>query len=161
MLALGLAAQQAIMQIAGLTADLRWPNDVLVDGKKCAGIIAHSEGGKVIAGIGINVNQGSFPPDISQIATSLLLAGAPLVPREELLVTLLENIDEHMRYDAAVIRASFLRTSSYAQGRKVCVEMDDGEIAGMTQGLDESGFLLVKTADGQVKTILAGGVRPA
>jgi BirA family biotin operon repressor/biotin-[acetyl-CoA-carboxylase] ligase len=169
MLALGLATQQAIGEVSGLAADLRWPNDVLLDGKKCAGILAHTlshdlghdEGDRMIAGIGINVAHGSFPPDIAPIATSLLLAGAPLVSREELLVALLLAIDDYVQMNGAAIRDRFARASSYAQGRKVRVEMDDREIEGITHGLDGAGFLLVKTADGQIETILAGGVRPA
>ena len=56
MLALGIATQQAIAEVSGLAPDLRWPNDVLLQGKKCAGILANMEGDAIIAGIGINVS---------------------------------------------------------------------------------------------------------
>src|SRR6202142_2440869 len=71
MLALSLATQQAIAEVTGLAPDLRWPNDVLIDEKKCAGILAQFEGDAVIAGIGINVGHTQFPPDLAPIATSL------------------------------------------------------------------------------------------
>ena len=62
MLALGLAVQEAIAQTTSLAPDLRWPNDVLIGGRKCAGILAQLEGNAIIAGVGINVSQTGFPP---------------------------------------------------------------------------------------------------
>ena len=82
MLALGLATRDAIADVTGLAPDLRWPNDVLLGEKKCAGILAQMEGDAVIAGIGINVGHASFPPEIAPLATSLRMAGAS-VSREE------------------------------------------------------------------------------
>jgi BirA family biotin operon repressor/biotin-[acetyl-CoA-carboxylase] ligase len=69
MLALGLAAQEAIIQTTGLAPDLRWPNDVLLNGKKCVGILAQTEGDAIIAGIGINVHHAEFPEEIRELAT--------------------------------------------------------------------------------------------
>jgi BirA family transcriptional regulator, biotin operon repressor / biotin---[acetyl-CoA-carboxylase] ligase len=164
MLALGLGAHQAIAQISGLTPDLRWPNDVLLDGKKCAGILAHFESGAIIAGIGINVSHQHFPEDIAGLATSLLLAGAPQVSREELLVALVRGVEEHCemlaRDGGAAIRENFTRLSSYAQGLRVSVELDDRVAVGVTRGLDPSGFLMLHEDNGKDTTILAGGVRP-
>src|ERR1700733_12720083 len=82
-LALGLAAQEAILKATDLACDLRWPNDVLIPSKesegKCAGILTQLEGSTqpsaIIAGIGINVNHSSFPAELSPIATSLRIAG--------------------------------------------------------------------------------------
>ena len=81
-----IATQRAISDATGLAADLRWPNDVLIEesgvAKKCAGILAQLEGRAVVAGIGINVNHIVFPTDIEATATSLRLAGKRDVPRE-------------------------------------------------------------------------------
>jgi BirA family transcriptional regulator, biotin operon repressor / biotin---[acetyl-CoA-carboxylase] ligase len=163
MLALGLAAQQAIAEVTGLAPDLRWPNDVLIDEKKCAGILAQFEGDAVIAGIGINVGHTSFPPDLAPLATSLRLAGAT-VSREQLLDALLRAIDDNCRILTTdgpnAIRAAFLRASSYASGRRVRVEQDAGIVEGVTAGLDLSGFLVVRQDNGIETVILAGGVRP-
>ena len=90
MLALGLAVQEAIAQVTGLAPDLRWPNDVLLGEKKCAGILAQLEGDAVVAGIGINVNQSMFPTEVTALATSLHLAGAGAIRREDLLVAVVE-----------------------------------------------------------------------
>lgn len=165
MLALGLSTQEAIAQVTGLGADLRWPNDVLIGGKKCAGILAQLEADAVIAGIGINVNHSRFPPEIEPLATSLLLEGKRGVSREDLLVALLESIDASgkilQEQGANMILNMFARASSYAEGRRVRVEKDGAVIEGTTSGLDRSGFLVVRDDSGRETTILAGGVRPA
>jgi BirA family biotin operon repressor/biotin-[acetyl-CoA-carboxylase] ligase len=172
MLALGVATARAIADVAGLAVDLRWPNDVLVDGpsdspgaaKKCAGILAQLEGEAVVAGIGINVNHTAFPSEIESTATSLRLAGKRGVAREDLLVALLEEIDVCCKIlttkGAPAILELFTRHSSYAQGRRVCVEREGAIIQGTTCGVDASGFLVVREDNGRETTILAGGVRP-
>lgn len=163
MLALGLATQHAIAEVTGLAPDLRWPNDVLLDGKKCAGILAQIEGGAVIAGIGINVGHASFPPDIAPLATSLLLAGAS-ASREALLAALVRAVEDSCGVltgsGPAAICDAFTRASTYAQGRRVRVEQEDAILEGVTHGLDASGFLLLRQDNGTVTKILAGGVRP-
>jgi BirA family biotin operon repressor/biotin-[acetyl-CoA-carboxylase] ligase len=155
MLALGLAAREAIAETTRLAPDLRWPNDVLIDGRKCAGIIAQLEGDAVIAGIGINVSQTEFPPEIE--ATSLLLAGAA-VKRDDVLNNLVEAVDRYCTEAPETILRLFEAASSYARGRRVRVEQD--AIEGVTRGLDPSGFLIVRQDNGRDTTVLAGGVRP-
>jgi BirA family biotin operon repressor/biotin-[acetyl-CoA-carboxylase] ligase len=165
MLALGLAVQEAIGQVTQLAPDLRWPNDVLVNGKKCAGILAQIEGEAVITGIGINVNQTVFAAAISDVATSLRLEGASCLRREDLLVAVVEAVGRCCKIlteeGASAIFAMFSRSSSYANGRRVRVEQKDQVIEGVTCGLDESGFLIVRDDLGKETTIVAGGVRPA
>jgi BirA family biotin operon repressor/biotin-[acetyl-CoA-carboxylase] ligase len=164
MLALGLATQQAIAQTTGLAADLRWPNDVLLGGRKCAGILAHLDGAVVIAGIGINVSQARFPPEIEDLATSLVLEGASAVSREDLLIALVRAIDDCCRIltkeGPAAILEMFSRASSYAQGRRVRIEQQGATLEGVTCGLDPRGFLRLLDENGKETTILAGGVRP-
>jgi BirA family biotin operon repressor/biotin-[acetyl-CoA-carboxylase] ligase len=155
MLALGLAAREAIIETTGLQPDLRWPNDVLIGGLKCAGILAQREGAAVIAGIGINISHTEFPDGLD--ATSLLLAGAA-TSREEVLARLLQAVDRYCSEKPEEIRRAFEASSSYARGLRVRV--DQGGIEGLTQGLDKSGFLIVRQDNGQDATILAGGVRP-
>jgi BirA family biotin operon repressor/biotin-[acetyl-CoA-carboxylase] ligase len=172
MLALGIATQRAIADVAGLAADLRWPNDVLIEdpfgkpgtAKKCAGILAQLEGSAVVAGIGINVNHSAFPSEIAELATSLRLAGKQGVSREDLLVALLDEIDAcckilTTRGPSAILQL-FERNSTYAQGRRVRVEQEGSVIEGTTCGVDASGFLVVRDDHGKRTTILAGGVRP-
>src|SRR5207342_935404 len=118
MLSLGLATRDAIASVANLDVDLRWPNDVLVDGKKCAGVLAQVEGGTIIAGIGINVSQTAFPDDLETPATSLLLQGVPAA-REDLLVALVESIDRYNKLSAEDILRRFAQASGYVRGKRV------------------------------------------
>jgi BirA family transcriptional regulator, biotin operon repressor / biotin---[acetyl-CoA-carboxylase] ligase len=161
---LGLAAAEAIARAADLRADLRWPNDVLIGEKKCAGILVQMEPEAFVAGIGINVNHVSFPRDLEAIATSLRIAAGRPQSRERLLIHLLESIDSFTRMLAEggrdPILAMFSRASSYVRGKHVSVEQGDRTLEGITDGLDPSGFLRLRLADGTQTTILAGGVRP-
>jgi len=164
-LALGLAAADAIARATGVACDLRWPNDLLVGAKKCAGILTQFADGVVIAGIGINVNHTSFPEDIERVATSLRLISGSEQSREILLVELLESIDGFCRIleenGKETILRLFTQASSYAAGRRVIVEQDGAVLRGVTAGLDESGFLRLRKDDGMECVIMAGGLRPA
>ena len=154
-LALGLATADAIARSTGLACDLRWPNDVMLAGKKVAGILVQN----AIAGIGINVNHTSFPPHLASEATSLRLhAGAP-VSLTGILLHLLPAIDAFVELEKDTILRRFARASSYAAGRRVTVAQPDGIIEGTTAGLDPAGFLIVRKDDGTDTLIVAGGVR--
>jgi len=159
-LSLGLAAQEAIQNVAGIGCDLRWPNDVLIGERKCAGILVERRGKMVIAGIGVNVNHASFPPEIADTATSLRIATGREHDKEALLTRLLESIDAFTKLLAdegpdAILRL-FTEASSYVRGRRVVV---DG-VTGATDGLDSKGFLWLREDSGARRRILAGGVRP-
>jgi len=155
MLALGVATREAI---AG-GADLRWPNDVLLNGKKCAGVLAQLEGDTIIAGIGINVSQTEFPDDLETPATSLLLEGVQMA-REDLLVALVELVDRYTKLGSDEILREFTNASSYVSGKRVRAEAVGKLVEGVTCGLDPTGFLRLREDNGTVTTILAGGVRP-
>jgi len=163
-LALGLAVTEAILKATDLACDLRWPNDVLIQSKKCAGILTQLEGSAIIAGIGMNVNHSRFPEELSGIATSLRIASGRVHSRERLLVELLPAIDRYCALLEADGRAPILemfsRASSYVSGRRVCVDQDGSTLLGTTAGLADSGFLLLRGDDGRDHQIVAGGVRP-
>jgi BirA family transcriptional regulator, biotin operon repressor / biotin---[acetyl-CoA-carboxylase] ligase len=162
-LLLGLATAEAIQQVTSLACDLRWPNDVLIDERKVAGILAQLSGDCVIAGIGINVNQTELPANLRTPGTSLRMAsGGTPQSREKLLIDLLQAIDNFcvlLKEDgpAAILR-SFAAASSYALHRRVIIEETGRK--GVTAGLDNTGFLLVRYESGEVERIAAGGVRP-
>jgi BirA family biotin operon repressor/biotin-[acetyl-CoA-carboxylase] ligase len=162
-LLLGLATAAAIEQTTNLVCDLRWPNDVLIDGRKTAGILAQLVDDCIIAGIGINVNQSELPEGLRTPATSLRMAsGGRNQSRQAILAALLENIDSFGEVlakngSAAVIRA-FTAASSYAFDRRVILE-ETGQ-HGTTAGVDDCGFLLIRFDNGSVERVAAGGVRP-
>jgi BirA family biotin operon repressor/biotin-[acetyl-CoA-carboxylase] ligase len=168
-LAAGVATAEAISGVTGLNADLRWPNDLLFGQKKFCGILTelNAEATRVryvVIGTGINVNHGEFPDDIRNVATSLKLQSGRGWSRVEIAAALLKSLDrvygELLRGGAAARRAiiaRFQEMSSLAKDRRVFVE-EDGGYAGISQGLDERGFLQVSSM-GNVRTVFSGGVR--
>jgi BirA family biotin operon repressor/biotin-[acetyl-CoA-carboxylase] ligase len=162
-LLLGLATAEAIQSSAGIACDLRWPNDVLIGDRKTAGVLAHLTENCVVAGIGINVNNTGFEPNLRTPATSLLLASDRRTARETVLLRLLESLDVFCnlltKEGAPSILRAFAAASSYVAGRRVCLE-EDGAV-GTTAGLDENGFLLIRLEDGKLRKVASGGIRLA
>jgi BirA family biotin operon repressor/biotin-[acetyl-CoA-carboxylase] ligase len=176
-LAAGLAVRSAVAEIAPqLHADLKWPNDLLLEGKKFCGILTemNAEVTRVrylVAGIGVNVNQVKFPAELREIATSLRIATGTEWSRVELCAAMLKALDREYRSlveNAAareMIIQRFEESSSSVRGRKVTIGVDnndndreDGGVTGVTEGLDERGFLRVRTAEG-LRTVVSGTVR--
>ena len=168
-LAAGLAAAEAIRSASGLTSDLRWPNDLLIGERKTGGILVESKtDGTALAfavvGIGINVHQRSFDPDLATPATSLDLEAGSNVSRQLLLIALLKSLEHEamalLQPDARrVIPARIAESSTWVHGRSVEVHGPQS-CTGVTAGLDENGFLLIDTAAGSV-TVRTGGMRAA
>jgi BirA family biotin operon repressor/biotin-[acetyl-CoA-carboxylase] ligase len=168
-LAAGLAVVEAVRESTGLVADLRWPNDVLFGNRKFCGILTELNAEVtrvrfVVVGVGVNVNQTEFPPELAPIATSLRIESGRSWPRVELAAALLRALDREqaaLQQGIAKARESILRRfeahSSYCCDVAVFVE-EDGGYEGITRGLDERGFLQMETAAG-MRTVLSGGVR--
>jgi BirA family biotin operon repressor/biotin-[acetyl-CoA-carboxylase] ligase len=182
-----IAAQSAISSVAGFRRrdqiDIRWPNDLLLNGKKCGGILietasnpATSSGPAmlryVVVGIGINVNHTAFPAEIDAIATSLrreLPDCTQPLRREPLAAAILLALADELRrlttnnqQPTTSNRLDLAQYSSWISGKRVRVEArddDHGGYTGITAGLDPSGFLLVHGDDGQLHTVLSGGLR--
>jgi len=152
---------EAIEKVTGLRCDIRWPNDLMLGGRKVAGILVQLAGEKAIAGIGINLNHTSFPPDLAEIATSLRLHAGREVSRDDLLAALVPAVDAITEKDPETTLRLFTQASSYAMGRRVTVELPDNIIEGTTAGLTRDGFLIVRRDDGTDTVIVAGGVRAA
>ena len=169
-LAAGLAVKAAIEQVnARARIDLKWPNDVLIADKKVCGILTemNAEATRVryvVVGIGVNVNQANFPKEIEGQATSLRLATGSEWSRVELTAALLKSLDReyHLLVELKDARQSILRrfteNSSWVRGKQVRIEENGGRLEGTTEGLDDRGFLQVRTAQG-LQTILSGTVR--
>lgn len=94
-LAAGLAAQEAVERVSGVRCRIKWPNDLMADGRKCGGILCQTAEQAVIVGIGINVNHTEFPPELAHIATSLRMQTGRVTAREDLLVELAERLDHY------------------------------------------------------------------
>lgn len=169
-LAAGLAVQAAISEIdSNVDVDLKWPNDILIGGKKVCGILIEMNAEPtrvrhIVVGIGINVNQPAFPEGLETVATSLRVISGRGWSRVELAAALLKSLHREYRQlmEAGNARESILRrfaeNSSWVHGKQVRIEENAAPLAGTTDGLDEFGFLRVKTQQG-VQTVLSGTVR--
>lgn len=167
--AAGLAAIEAIRSASGLAADLRWPNDLLIAEGKTGGILVESkieEGALAYAvvGVGINVHQRSFDPALATPATSLDIASGRAISRQALLIALLESLEREVKTLASAeaaqtILARVERASTWTRDRQVEVHGPQA-CTGITAGLSENGFLLVKTAGGLI-AVRTGGIRAA
>lgn len=166
-LAAGVAAASAIAIAAGLTVDLRWPNDLLIGARKCGGILVESKPergdvGFVVIGIGVNVHQRVFDPGLSTPATSLDIEAGRRVGRQALLIALLESLQSetsslHDPTVVAAIPARVAQTSTWLWNRRVEVHGPQACV-GVTRGLDANGFLLVQT-NADIVTVQTGGIR--
>ncbi len=169
-LAAGLAVQSAIEQVdAGVNVDLKWPNDGLIGARKVSGILTEMNAEPtrvrhVVVGVGVNVNQPAFPKELLCEAISLRMATGSEWSRVALTAALLKSLDREYRQftERGDARQSILRRfrehSSWVRGKQVSVEDNGAAIEGLTEGLDERGFLLVRTSTG-VQTVLSGTVR--
>jgi BirA family biotin operon repressor/biotin-[acetyl-CoA-carboxylase] ligase len=165
-----LAAAVAVAETLALdfevSADIKWPNDVLSSGRKICGILVESaiENNRLqyaIMGIGVNVAQRSFPGEIRERATSLFLeTGRPVAP-DDFLKPLLARIETW--YSKAATRpggviSRWEELSSYARGCNVRIESPDCVIEGVTRGLVSSGALIVELDGGELREIVSGEV---
>jgi len=166
-LASGLAAADAIRAVSDLSADIRWPNDLLIGPRKVGGILveAKSDGVNVayaVVGIGINVHQRDFAADLSTPATSLDLEFGRRVSRQTLLASLLKSLQRESLglLDPAApesIPTRLLQASTWITEREVEVHGPQA-CSGVTDGLDRNGFLRVRTSTGLV-IVQTGGIR--
>lgn len=165
----GIAAAEALHEVSGLGFDLRWPNDVLVTEKKCAGILVEMTAQPeriehVLLGVGINVNHSRMPAELASDATSLSIEAGRSFSRLEVLSNLLRRMEHY--YNLLLERGSqamvdrFSEISSYARGKRVKVTGLAETLHGVTAGLAPDGVLLLRCDEGSIEKILSGHVRP-
>ncbi len=170
----GVSLAEAVRPFVSDRVDLRWPNDLLISGKKCAGILVEMRADPeraqserlwhVLMGIGINVNNTQFPEGLETEPTSLLLEAGQPIPRVDLLISVLKRLEED--YNSLLVDGAqpmlkqFSTISSYAAGKRVRAGEDGHFITGTTAGLTPEGVLLLRRDDGGLEKIIAGHVRP-
>ncbi len=159
-LALGLAAAAAVRNVTSLDCDIRWPNDLLLNGRKFGGILVQLHDNRAVAGIGVNVGQRRFPPELVPIATSLAMETELDFRAEDILAALLPAIERFAPLGTDQVIRLWEQASTWALGKPVRVDMGNRTITGVTAGLDPTGFLRVRQENGSVEVIVAGGVRP-
>ncbi len=160
-----LAVLDSVEEISGLKAKIKWPNDVLVDGKKVCGILAvsgesPSKGRYAIVGIGINIGiDAKAHPEIAESGTGLNAASGLIISRNDLLSRLLENFEK--RYTRMSEGESQLAEWSGALvtlGQKVTVKTSTNTYQGMAESVDAEGCLRLRLENGELKILPAGDV---
>jgi len=166
----GLAVREAVLEETGLASDLRWPNDLLIGGRKFGGILTEMYAEPslvrfVIVGIGVNVNQAGMPEEIAGIATSLRMAGGKAHSRLQLCVRLLRHLESYynrfLAEGSEPIVARFCEVSSYARGKRVRISTAAETYTGVTDGLEPNGLLRVRRDNGEVQVVVSGDVAEA
>lgn len=158
----GLAYADACEAHAGVRADIKWPNDVQIGGKKLAGILPESaiEGDRlrwVIVGVGLNVNQHFEPPDpLAEEAVSLRMACGRTIDRAALLGKIAEHLSVWAArlHDPALIEA--WRARCITLGQQITVTLPNEKLEGVAESLDPSGALWLRTDDGQRRRLTIG-----
>ncbi len=162
------AIARAIQQQTGVAPDIKWPNDLMVGGKKVCGILTELNAELdhvkyLILGVGVDVNLASaeFPADLRRIATSLRIATGRILPRPELAAAILQELD---REYARILRGQFAAVADEWEqrcttiGQLVSIRLGDRVLRGCAEALDESGALLLRTEHGRLERIIGGDV---
>ncbi len=160
----GVATVSAIQQQTSAPAKLKWPNDILLNSKKLAGILCEciAEPGAhpaVIVGIGINLNHTGFPKNIQDIATSLKMETGKNVDRTELILSLLQNLDSEYKDFLQGKRENLIRKwteQSDMFGKTVTVNQKGKTLTGVAMGLNPQGKLILQTPDGKQHLLDSG-----
>jgi BirA family transcriptional regulator, biotin operon repressor / biotin---[acetyl-CoA-carboxylase] ligase len=163
----GVAVHDALLDSCGLTTDIKWPNDILANGRKLCGILSEtvetSIGRAVVVGIGINLTSKAFPSELDQVATSIETASGEPPDLEVLLDALVcalddqyQDLQQPMGPEEMVKRWSAY--SSYGEGKQVEVTDSNETYTGVTRGLERDGALRVETGGGEIRIVRAGDV---
>ncbi|MDN5302635.1 MAG: BirA family transcriptional regulator [Thermoanaerobacteraceae bacterium] len=160
------AVTEAITEKTGISASIKWPNDVLIDGKKVCGILTEMSAetdvvNYVVIGTGINVNNDIFPDEIKDKAISLKIAAGNAVDRIQILAGFLERLEYH--YKTAMARGFEPVLNDWRKlccnlGKPVEIITRDGSFTGIAEDIDEQGALIVKKTDGKFERVLSGDV---
>lgn len=159
-LATGLAVAEAV-ETCGLQAGIKWPNDVWIGRRKVAGILVEAGADFVIIGIGLNVKTTCFPPEVSEIATSLCLESSQDFSRAEVLSAVIRKFANRSRQidqDFPELIAA-VRQRCVLSGNRVSLLTSSGQRTGIVEGISEGGELLLRSASGLERIIQADEVR--
>jgi BirA family biotin operon repressor/biotin-[acetyl-CoA-carboxylase] ligase len=158
----GLAVRDAVLAETDLAPDLRWPNDLLMAGKKFCGILTEMDAEPdrvhfVIVGIGVDVNHAQMPKELAGRATSLHMVTGKTYSRLQILVRLLRYLETY--YNQFLAR--FAETSSFARDKRVSISTTAETYSGTTDGLEPNGLLRVRRDDGRLAIVTSGDVAEA
>ena len=162
------ALRRAIQAETGLQAEIKWPNDILIGGRKVAGILTELSAEPdrvkhVILGIGVDVNLGAneFPAELRKTATSLRIEAGRAISRPELATTVLRELDhDYVRVSGNIfaVVADEWEAHCTTIGRAVTIEAGGRRVRGRAESLDDDGALLLRTEHGHLERITGGDV---
>jgi BirA family biotin operon repressor/biotin-[acetyl-CoA-carboxylase] ligase len=165
--AAALAVADALHEASDLQTDIKWPNDLLSGERKICGILAEAietpTGRAVIVGIGINLTENAFPPELADVATSVAGATGRQPERAMILAALLRALSRwysllHEPGGREKIVAGWSNRSSYASDKLVQVNNGDEVWQGITSGIEPDGALRLKIQNGEIRLVRAGDV---
>lgn len=166
-LVMALSVAEGLWQACQVRAEIKWPNDLVVNGRKICGILTEMIAEVdyihyVVIGIGINVNQREFPGDLKGTATSLRNETGRQIVRGEMIVRILERFEKNYEIFTAAEDLSGLQ-EAYNQrlinrDREVTVLDPAGEYTAHARGIDQQGELVVETPDGEIRKIFSGEI---
>ena len=163
----GLAVSAGIEDYCGLKSQIKWPNDLTLEGKKICGILTEMSADMemiryVVVGIGINVNIEAFPEEIAYKATSLYLESGKKIKRSGMIACIMKRMEEYYERFLDTADLSCMRKEYEDRlvnmGRKVLVLAPKGEYQGVCLGINDDGELLVEREDGTVSRVMSGEV---
>jgi BirA family biotin operon repressor/biotin-[acetyl-CoA-carboxylase] ligase len=166
-LAAAVAVAETLQDIYGVSPDIKWPNDIMIGGRKACGILVESstESNRLdfaILGIGVNLGQEEFPDDIRATATSMFKETGLLIAPGDLLGPLTDRLELCYRLigtnPGQVIRR-WEDLSTYARDCWVSIVSGDSQFEGLTAGLNSAGALIVELAGGEKREVFSGEVR--
>ncbi|MEY8430015.1 biotin--[acetyl-CoA-carboxylase] ligase [Lachnospiraceae bacterium 48-42] len=166
-LVMALSVAEAVRELTGLKAGIKWPNDIVLNKKKICGILTEMSTeidyiNYVVTGVGINTNQETFSEEIRKRATSLLIEGGCHISRSELVAAVMERYEENYERFMETKDLSGLQEKYNGMlvncGREVRVLEPKGEYSAFASGINEVGELVVTTPEGEEKHIFAGEV---
>ncbi len=164
-LVVGVAIRRVLESLTGLEPLIKWPNDILINGKKVAGILTemNSEMEKinfVIVGVGINVNNSKFSEDIAQKATSIMLETNKIYSRNEIIRKLVIELEkcynQFCLYGFKPFKEEYNKYCANV-GKNVTTQNGSEKTTGISKGVNEKGELIIESENGQVN-VLAGEV---
>jgi BirA family biotin operon repressor/biotin-[acetyl-CoA-carboxylase] ligase len=162
------ALARAIRRETGLIPQVKWPNDILIRGRKVAGILTEmsaelDHARQVILGIGVDVNQvaGDFSPDLRKVATSLRIESGGVIDRPELAAAILRELDRDYARACGkgfAALADEWEAQCVTLGSNVTIHIGDRRVQGRAESLDDAGALLVRTQHGHLERVTGGDV---
>lgn len=168
-LVMAMSVAEAIGEYCGIKAQIKWPNDIVINKKKVCGILTEMEIALetndiqyVVIGVGINTNQTDFPEEMKEMAGSLLSEGGKKVSRAGIIMKVMKCFEKNYdtfadTQDLSCMMAEYNKML-VNKDRQVRVLDPKGEYTGMAKGINEKGELLVQRKDGQIEAVYAGEV---